>query len=180
MARTVIDCARSARPTAALVIADGALNGHVDVEVLNRLLAAMGSRPGLARAREILALADAGAESPGETLLRIALLRGGLPAPETQVAIDTRLGTFWADLGWARWRIALEYDGRSKYGPASPDAFMREKRRHDAIVEAGWTILRVTKEDLASPGSLIARVRRQFPAGTPADRVPRVLRLPTS
>ena len=25
---------------------------------------------------------------------------------------------------------------------------MREKRRHDAIVEAGWRIVRVTKEDL--------------------------------
>ena len=31
------------------------------------------------------------------------------------------------------------------------DEFIREKRRHDAILEAGWRSVRVTKEDLARP-----------------------------
>ena len=94
--------------------------------------------------------------------MRFVLLRAGLPQPDTQVRVDSRLGTFWGDLGWERWRTLLEYDGRSKY--TGREALIEEKRRHDAIVEAGWRILRVTKEDLRAPSALLARVTRLLPA----------------
>jgi very-short-patch-repair endonuclease len=78
--------------------------------------------------------------------------------PSTQVEVRTRLGTFWGDLGWPEWRLLLEYDGRPKYAERGGEALVAEKRRHDALVEAGWRALRITKEDLEPSGELLARV----------------------
>lgn len=146
--RTVVDCAASLSPLDGLVVADAALRAGADRTQLAELLAARRGGRGIVRARAVIDLADDGAESPGESAARFVVLRDGFPLPTTQVPVPTRLGTFWADLGWPEWRLVLEYDGRSKYAKDPAETFMREKRRHDAMVEAGWRALRVTKEDL--------------------------------
>lgn len=158
---TMVDCARSSSGCAALVVADAALAAGADRSEACELVAALGRRSGTARARDILAAADDGAESPGETLTRAALLAAGLPAPLTQVPVDTRLGRYWADLGYPSWRVAVEYDGHVKYDDRT--TLIREKRRHDAMVEAGWHILRVTKEDLRHPQRLLSRLLPLLP-----------------
>ena len=127
--------------------------------MLDELLARRAGRRGSARARAILSLADDGAESPGESAARFVIISDGLPAPSTQVPVETRLGTFWADLGWPEWRLLLEYDGRGKYTGREAERFMQEKRRHDAVLDAGYRILRVTKEDLTGD-TLTRRVLR--------------------
>ncbi|WP_147572618.1 hypothetical protein [Cellulomonas massiliensis] len=161
LALTVVDCARTLRPLDALVVADAALAaGLVRADAL-ALVDEVGRGRGSARARAVVGLADAGAQSPGESATRWVVLRAGLPAPETQVRVTTRLGTFWADLGWTDARLLLEYDGRVKY--ADPEVLVAEKRRHDAIVEAGWTVLRVTKEDLRDGAALVRRVLARMP-----------------
>lgn len=170
LARTAVDCARSMTPLAGLVVVDGALRAGVPRDELLALTTLDPTGRGMARAREVIAVGDAGAESPQESALRFVALRAGLPRPETQIPVDTRLGTFWPDLGWERWRTALEYDGRPKY--TDTDALVREKRRHDALVEAGWRILRVTKEDLRAAGPLVMRIRRLLPADVPLIRRP--------
>lgn len=158
---TVVDCARTLWPVDGLVVADAALAAGLDRADALALLSGLGRGRGTARAREVLALADPGAQSPGESATRWLLLRAGLPVPETQVRVPTRAGTFWADLGWSAARLLLEYDGRVKYTDA--EALVAEKRRHDAIVEAGWTVLRVTKEDLRDGGALVRRVLQRMP-----------------
>jgi hypothetical protein len=170
--RTVWDCATTMRPLDALVIADAALAVGMDLAELTERAARSGGRRGVARARDVIALADGGSESPWETACRFALLRAGFPPPQTQVEVATRLGTFWADLGWAEWRVVIEYDGRSKYA-GGEDELMREKRRHDAIVEADWRVVRATREDLRVRGSLAARVRRLLPPEVAATLRPR-------
>ncbi len=172
--RTVLDCTRTMLPLAGLVVADAGLRAGARPDEILRMIAEDPAGRGMARARAILEIADAGAESAQESAVRFVLLRAGLPQPLTQVRIETRLGTFWADLGWKEWRILVEYDGRPKY--ADPDASMREKRRHDAILEAGWRILRVTREDLRTPGLLVARVRRLLPSDLPLIRRPHLNR----
>lgn len=162
---TAVDCGRSMHPLAALVVIDGALRAGGSREAMLALLDRNPAGRGASRARQVVELGDAGAESPQESALRFALLRAGLPSPRTQVRVDTRLGTFWADLGWEEWHVVLEYDGRPKYTDA--EALVREKRRHDAIVEAGWTVLRITREDMRVPDLLVARVLRLLPAGVP-------------
>ncbi|WP_426592681.1 hypothetical protein ACPPVS_13010 [Cellulomonas sp. McL0617] len=161
--RTVVDCASGLPPLAGLVIADSALRAGADVGVIDSIVEARSVRRGIARARAVIALADGGAESPGESATRFVVLRDGLPVPTTQIAVPTRLGVFWSDLGWPQWRLLLEYDGRSKYSDAASEQFMREKRRHDAVVEAGWRALRVTKEDLTG-STLTRRILPLLPA----------------
>ena len=119
LARTVADCLLTLPPLDALVVADAALHRGLERETLATALAGRRVRRGSARARAVLGIADDGAESPGESASRFVLLRGGLPAPTTQVPVRTRLGTYWADLGWHEWRLLVEYDGAVKYATRS-------------------------------------------------------------
>lgn len=167
--QTAVDCACTLRPQEGLVVVDGALRAGADRAAALAQLEELTGHRGIRRARTVIELADGGAESPGETATRFVLLCAGLPAPSTQIEVATRLGSFWADLGWEQWRVLIEYDGRPKY--RSVDDLVREKRRHDALLEAGWRVLRVTKEDLRAPAALLARVERMLPAGV--SRTPR-------
>src|SRR5665647_2499769 len=97
--RTVVDCAMALGAHAGLVLADAALRAGADRGRCKEILTGMAGRHGAPVARAVLDLADDGAESPGESSARFVLLRAGLPVPETQVRVDSHLGTFWADLG---------------------------------------------------------------------------------
>jgi len=167
---TAVDCARSLPPLDALVVVDGALRAGADRAAVLAMLDERQGRNGTARARVVVEVADPGAESPWESATRFVLLRDGLPAPATQVSVRTRLGTFWADLGWEQWKVLLEYDGRTKYLDIA--TMMREKRRHDALTEAGWRVLRVTREDVFDRSGLGRRVRSWLPADVPEVRRP--------
>ena len=159
LALTALDCARSLPPLDALVVADGALRAGAGDDEVAALLAVRGRR---ARAAEqVLAQADPGAESAPETAVRYHLVAGGLPVPQTQVPVATHRGTYWVDLGYPHLRVAVEYDGRQKY---DRDGWFREKQRLDAIVEAGWRVVRVTAEDLHNSFRLVARVRQVLAA----------------
>ncbi|MEP7764565.1 hypothetical protein [Sanguibacter sp. 26GB23] len=167
--RTVVDCARSSSAPSGLVVADAALRRGVERDALVSSLLSLGAARGVRLARAVVELADAGAESPWESVTRLVLLATGVPAPSTQVPVATRLGTFFVDMGWEHWKVALEFDGLVKYTTlASGDrgrVIFDEKRRHDAIVEAGWRMLRVTRADLRPPEGLRERLRRVVPTG---------------
>lgn len=164
LARTVVDCACALAADRGLVIADSALRRGLDREVLGQVVAARAGTRGVARAREVLCLADPGAQSPGETLVRWALHRGGLPRPELQVEVLTRRGRFFLDLGWPALRVGVEFDGFVKYsgelGNTAAHAVFAEKQRQDALEDEGWRVLRVTWDDLRAPAPLVARVAR--------------------
>lgn len=168
LAQTTVDCAMALPPRAGLVVADAALHIGVDLAHCIEILDAHQHRRGVIRAREVLSLADAGAESPGETVLRFSALRLGLPVPETQIQVPTTAGTFWADLGWREWRLLCEYDGWAKYeaNGSAAGAVLKEKRRQDAIEEEGWRVLRFARDDLR-PADLLQRLRRFIPADIP-------------
>ncbi len=163
--QTVVDCARTLGPRGGLVVADAALAAGARRDLLGQILAAAGRGRGVRCAREVLAAADDGAESPGETLARWALLRAGLPAPVTQVPVETHLGVFWVDLGWPALRFAAEYDGVEKYGGGTTAVLIAEKRRQDAIEEAGWRVVRLTAGDVRDPVALARRLRPRLPGG---------------
>lgn len=163
LARTAVDCACLLPREAGLVVADAALRAGADPERIGVLLRDRAGGRGIARARDVLAFADGRAESPGESLTRWHLARHGLPAPDLQVAVVTAIGQFRADLGWSEARLLLEFDGFVKYsGGGARDAaevVFAEKRRQDALEEAGWRVLRVTWTDLRAPATLARRVR---------------------
>lgn len=165
LARTVVDCATTIGVAGGLVVADAALAQGAGREVCAERLRRLGPVRGVRAARAVLAAADDGAESPGESLARLAVLRFGLPAPRTQVRVATHEGDYWGDLGWPQWRVPVEYDGTAKYtgrGTAS-DAVLAEKRRQEAIEEAGWRVIRLVSEDLRAPARLRRRLARVLP-----------------
>lgn len=169
--RTIVDCCLSLSPLAGLVVADAGLHIGADRARCLEIVTALTGHRGSAAARALLDLADGGAESPGETATRFTLLRAGLPVPQTQVPVETRFGTYWADLGWPEWELLAEYDGRAKYGSATAPAggVIAEKRRQAALEEAGWRVIRLLKEDLRDPDALVRRIARLAPAGAVAS-----------
>lgn len=172
--RTAVDCAMTLGPAGGLVVVDAALHRGADRDLCAELLARRGRARGVRIARAVLAVADDGAESPGESLVRLEVVRLGVVPPGTQVRVETDDGPFWADLGWPQWRVLGEYDGVAKYTATGTavDAVLREKRREEAIAEAGFRVLRLTRADVAEPSRLAARLRRTLPPeafGHPVD-----------
>ncbi|MFD3705225.1 endonuclease domain-containing protein [Nocardia sp. NPDC058658] len=114
---------------------------------------------GCGQLRALLPLIDPGAESPPESLTRLLLVDHGLPAPTTQLVVRTTGGEFIArlDMGWERWRVAVEYDGAQHW----TDTRQRTEDidRHAALSDHGWQIIRVGADLLRNrPHILLDRV----------------------
>ena len=88
-------------------------------------------RTGVGQARRLLRLADGRAESAGESAVRWAIARVGLPAPDLQVVVRDHAGTFLGrvDFAYPDVGVIIEFDGEVKYRnwclPARPPG-----RRH--------------------------------------------------
>ena len=60
--------------------------------------------------------------------------------------------------------MAVEYDG-AWHG--EPGRLTRDRRRLDALVVAGWTVLHVTAADLRQPEELVTRLAALVARTTP-------------
>jgi hypothetical protein len=158
-ARTAFDIGRTLEPDVAIPVLDALMNA-TRVKAADVLTVA-DARPrhrGVQKLRAAIALADAGAESPQESRVRLLLVRAGLPEPETQIEFRDRYGEPYirVDMGWRQWRVAVEYDGLQHWTD-------RRQRSWDidriAILEAmGWIVVRVSAEMLSRPEVVLARV----------------------
>ena len=146
--RAVADLLRLLPLVEAVVVADATRRaGLCDGEGLQRELAAAAGLRNVVRARRALELSDPLAESPPESRLRVALRAAGLRPVAQHVVLDAQ-GRFVArvDLALPELRLALEHDGQAVHD--RPDAFVADRRRQNALVAAGWTVLRFTAADL--------------------------------
>lgn len=125
-----------------LVVMDSALHqGLLLPEQLAESAGPFERWPGSRSARVMARMADAGAETPGESLMRYVCLQGSLPRPDTQYVVRAEDGSFVArsDLGWEEYRHVGEFDGMRKYwrdrrhGEDASDVVVREKVREDRI-----------------------------------------------
>lgn len=140
--------------------ADAALHsGGVDAAELttaaNRL-----RRRGALDLRTALTEMRTGAESPRETLTRLAIVRAGLPEPRLNWQLRTSAGSFVArlDMAYPRYRVAVEYDGRQHADHAQ---FTKDADRWSNIDAEGWLLVRVLAHHFADPQrDIVARVRR--------------------
>jgi very-short-patch-repair endonuclease len=166
--RTVADIARSTGVAAGLVAADAAL--HDGLTTLELLVQARGwsrYRPGVKAFDRVLELADGRAESPLETLVRLCLVDGGLPAPEPQVWVETHRGRYRVDMAYPAQRVIIEADGALKYDGREPMALVDEKRRQEALERADYVVVRVTWWEVRNePWEVVARVRRKLAAAS--------------
>lgn len=141
-ARTLLDLARREAPRRVLPLVDNALRrGLLDVDDL----APLSSR---ARAgRTAFTLADGRAESVFESEVRWSLTMGGVPPEAIQYDVRDAAGRWLArvDFAWPSRRTLLELDGFATHG--TPEALQSDLRRQNALVAAGWTVLRFAWAD---------------------------------
>lgn len=128
-----------------------------DVEALVRRY---GPVRGIRQLRTLLPLVDAGAASPKESWLRLLLIDGGLPRPETQIPVLDSGGYPFAylDMGWRSIKLAVEYDGDQHR--TDRRQYVKDLRRLPMITDLGWETIRVIAED--RPAQVLHRVREAF------------------
>ncbi|MGX1160024.1 hypothetical protein FBY31_1614 [Arthrobacter sp. SLBN-100] len=128
---------------------------------------------GVEKARLALDEMRVGSDSFPETFLRLALLDAHLPEPELQLRIDPHdPRSPAADLGYRKYRIAVQYDGAHH---RSREQQSRDNRRDEFFINAGWSYFKPTADDLADDfRELIGRIRRAsrspWNAGSPSAR----------
>lgn len=158
-ARTWRDLAGVLERPALLAATDQLVNGLASRDELRTELARRPSGRGCARARDVLPLADPRSESPMESVLRWLIHQGGLLAPDLQFVIrdvDGIVGR--ADIAWPERRVIIEFDGDIH---RERDVFVRDARRQNRLIAAGWTVLRFTSADVyGRPEEVLAQIRR--------------------
>lgn len=94
-----------------------------------------------------------------ETWLRLLLIRGGYPRPETQIPLY-EYGTVVAnlDMGWPQIRVSVEYDGDQHR--TDRNTYVKDMRRAELVNRLDWLNIRVVKEDREI--DILARVREAW------------------
>ena len=107
-----------------------------------------------------LALVDARSGSVLESLLRVLLHLHGVRAPSTQVLVRARHGGWIGrvDFAWCDVGLVVEADGFAFH--ADRRRYRDDRRRGNALVLAGWRLLRFSWEDVVhDPDQVVACVR---------------------
>ena len=102
-----------------------------------------------------------GVESRPETLLRLLLVRAGLPEPETGVDIYDANGRWLgrADQLFREWRVISEYDGEQHRTDSRQ--YDRDESRIEEFNRAGYPTVRIRKQQLfRRPDTAVERVAR--------------------
>jgi len=121
---------------------------------------AAGRRQGVGALRRALPRVRVGSESRPETWTRLILTDNGLPEPVANFEVFCD-GVWIArvDLAYPALKIAIEYEG--EHHLVDPVQWARDLARYDRLAEAGWRVIRVTKQEVFGDSStLCARVRR--------------------
>ena len=142
---TAVHIARYQPLEQALIPLDAALRIGASQVALLRIAQSLRGAPGTAVLMDSIGAADGRSESPLESVSRGLMVHAGIPNPELQYEIRTRIGRFRADFCWPGARLIGEADGRVKYETTS--SLWQEKRREDALRAQGWRIERWVWDD---------------------------------
>ncbi|WP_123504393.1 DUF559 domain-containing protein [Frondihabitans sp. PhB188] len=144
---------------------------------LDDLRAAADRRRGQRGVRALCAALDqvrVGSESPRETRLRLQLMRERFRLPLLNCAIHDADDRFVArpDIIFGRERVCVEYDG--DHHRTNRTTYRDDKRRREALADAGWTVLYLSDDDLRGPhwAAFVGRLRRALARGEASRRRP--------
>lgn len=114
---------------------------------------------GIRKAREALEQLRVGVDSPPETKLRLMLDDAGLPEFSPNCRVDDALGRpVWTDLGCARFRTCLEYEGLHHL---LPEQQALDSYRDQRVFEVGWRQVKINRIDMQrGPEWVVSRVRQ--------------------
>lgn len=160
-ALAIVQATRTTGARAGLMAADAALRAGLATGA-DLSEAVVASRKGAERrmpaaCRQVLDLASAASESPGESWTRLVFHGLGLAQPQQQAMILDEHGAFVArvDFLFHKARLIVEFDGAIKYaGADGPAALIAEKRREDRLRQLGFRVVRLTWADLARPAQV--------------------------
>lgn len=159
--RTVLDLCRSLPLPEAVAVADSALRRElVTVEELTAALCRLPAGVGRQRVARVLGLVDPECGSVLESLARVLLVQAGLGPEQTQLVVRTAAGGWIGrvDFAWPTARLVVEVDGFAFH--ADRASYRSDRRRGNALVLAGWRLLRFSWEDVvAHPDEVVAAVR---------------------
>lgn len=150
--RTALDLGRLLWRFDALAALDGFLRQGVAQDLLIAEVGRFRRYRGVRQLRALAPLADARAESPGESALRLHWIDAELPRPELQIWIFDDEGTplFRLDIGDPECRYAAEYDGEEHH--SSDDDREHDVSRRTWIRDnRAWTIDVFGKKEVYGP-----------------------------
>jgi hypothetical protein len=101
--------------------------------------------------------------SPGETRLRLLIVRAGLPEPLLNYAICSSTGRVLGtvDMAYPEKKLAIEYEGAHHFTDARQ--YHVDIERRELFAEQGWRTIRVTKEHLwHGRSALVERLARHL------------------
>ncbi|OKH81639.1 hypothetical protein EB75_14925 [Mycobacterium sp. ST-F2] len=160
---TAIEVARTLKRPRVLAILDAALrSGTCSQTELQQALEEQRGRRGVVNVREMLPLADARAESPMESEMRLVFMDWELPAPELQYEIRDLHGKVWRlDFAWPEFRVAAEYDSMEWH--SNPIAVKHDRIKTARLQEMNWTSVPAVVDDIRQyPVELCTRIKRHF------------------
>jgi hypothetical protein len=168
-ARTVVDLARTLEFRAGVVATDSALHKKLVTKPgLQAVLGTCSQWRGACRAADVIAFADARAESPLESIARVAFRDCGLPPPELQVWLGgTTEPIGRVDFYWRRFWTIAEVDGALKYeGSDGPQRARLQLRRDMLLREDGCEVVHFSWDQIdGSPEQVTASIRAAFRRG---------------
>ena len=171
VSRTAVDVARRTRPPYGLAACDRALASGVSPSELTEQVERWPRRPGIARARRGVDLANPLSESFGESFSRWVIWQLGLPMPILQYPVDVHGRRYRSDFGWPELGVLGEFDGRIKYegvlddSRSLADVVMAEKRREQDLRSLGWQVTRWGMAELHEPHRLRYQLEAAFRIG---------------
>jgi len=126
-------------------------------ELRERLEQMAGTR-GVRLARAALDLLDDRPESRPESLLRLILLRSGLPEPEINHSlVDSVTGRqVRPDFRFRQAKLLLEYQGDYH---RTREQWRKDMTRRTRLEAQGWKVLELNADDLKNPAELVERIR---------------------
>ncbi|SHF63593.1 Very-short-patch-repair endonuclease [Jatrophihabitans endophyticus] len=155
---TALDCVGWLPPGPALSFADRAVQqGWLTRADIARRLDEAPGRWGNRQLRRIGAVLERGAEAESERRLQRLLRRAALPGWVAQHPVVTPAGRFRVDVAFPHLRLAVEVDGYAYH--SGDDRFQRDRTKQNALLAAGWRVLRFTWADIVDrPDYVIAQI----------------------
>jgi very-short-patch-repair endonuclease len=137
-----------------------------DTDQLAAAVAEATGRPGITRLRDALPRVRPRTDSPMETVLRLAIVRGGLPEPHVNYGIHGRAGRIVAhgDLVFPSQRVVVEYDGDQHR--TSEEQYRIDIDRLWRIESLGWRVIRINRTHMRDNArEALYRIRRALTVG---------------
>ncbi|MDN5920137.1 MAG: endonuclease domain-containing protein [Pseudonocardia sp.] len=133
---------------------DRALRRRVSFADLYAAYCRMLGATGAARVRPLLVGAADRADSRAERLLLSMLRRAGIGG----FVRGLPFGPWEIDVAFPAERVAIEFDGWAFHN--DPQRFQNDRTKGNALVAAGWTLLRFTWRDITDrPAAVVAQIR---------------------